>query len=56
MDYTWDLYKDKIVLDPELDVKSLGWMTGDYFRVVKTESGLALVKLDELEQFVRGYN
>ena len=32
-DYDWDLHKDKIVLDQELNIDKLEWRAGDHFEV-----------------------
>jgi hypothetical protein len=54
-DYTWDLYSDKIILDEELNIDKLGWKHGDCFKVTNINGQAMLVKLDPLEQFVKGY-
>ena len=53
-DYDWDLYPDKIVLDSELNIDKLGWRHGDCFKVTNINGRAMLVKLDPVEQFVRG--
>ena len=55
MDYTWDLSKDRIILDEELDIDKLGWKSGDLFKVVNINGRAQLIKIDPLEKFVRGH-
>jgi hypothetical protein len=55
VDYSWDLSKDGIVLDEELDIDKLGWKAGDYFKLVNTNGKAKLVKVDPLVAFVKGY-
>ena len=38
-DYTWDLYPNYMVLDPELKVENLGWKEGDEIVWTKTSDG-----------------
>ena len=52
-DYEWDLEPHRILLDVELDVDSLGWKTGDYFRVKNVNGRAMLVKVDPLVQFLK---
>lgn len=54
-EYDWDLYPDKIILDEELNINKLGWKNGDCFKVTNVNGRAMLVKLDPLEQFVKGY-
>jgi hypothetical protein len=54
IDYEWHLEKDGINLDNELNTSVLGWKDGDLFKLVTIRGRRRLVKLDELEQFVRG--
>jgi hypothetical protein len=53
IDYTWDLYKDRIVLDEELNIDKLGWSHGDYFRLVNIDGKAMLVKVDPLVKFLK---
>ena len=55
IDYEWDLTVDGINLDEELNTDRLGWKEGDIFRLVSVNGRRKLIKIDELEQFVRGY-
>jgi hypothetical protein len=54
-DYEWDLEPNCILLDPELNLDSLGWRGGDVFKVVNRNGRSMLVKLDPVEQFTRGH-
>jgi hypothetical protein len=52
-DFEWDLDCTGIVLDKEINVGKLNWVTGDYFKLVKdTDGSFRLVKVDELATFV----
>ena len=55
MDYDWDLTSTGINLDEELNTDFLGWKEGDVFKLVIIGGQKKLVKMDTLEQFVRGY-
>jgi len=55
MDYEWDLTSTGINLDEELNTDYLGWKPGDVFKLVNINGQKKLVKMDTLEQFVRGY-
>lgn len=52
VDYDWNLYPDRIILDGELNTDKLGWKGGDYFRFVNINGQQMLVKVDELERFI----
>jgi hypothetical protein len=51
-DYEWDLEPNRITLDSELDLEKLGWNSGDYFKLVKTNGQFKLVKTDVLQKFL----
>lgn len=63
-DFSWDLYPNGLTFDEELNLAKLGWVDGDYFKLVEdTDTGVRkLVKLNELEKFIlkgkehNGYN
>ena len=55
VDYDWDLYKDRIVLDSELNIDKLEWQAGDHFEVRNVNGRVELVKVDPLVKFVKGY-
>jgi hypothetical protein len=54
-DYDWDLEPEWIKFDPELNIDKLGWKAGDCFKIVNVDGQAMLVKLDPLEQFVKGH-
>ena len=54
-DYDWDLDENGIKLDPELNIDKLGWRHGDYFKIVNIDGQARLVKVDQLEAFLKGY-
>jgi hypothetical protein len=56
LDYNWDLHRDKIILDEELNTDKLGWKHGDHFKFVNVNGKQMLVKVDPLVAFVQGYN
>jgi len=55
IDYEWDLREDGILLDEELKTASLGWEDGDVFKLVTVNGRRKLVKMEEVEAFVRGH-
>jgi RecA-family ATPase len=55
IDYDWDLRKDKIILDRELDIDKLEWKAGDHFEVRNTDGRAELVKVEPVVKFVKGY-
>ena len=54
-DYEWDLEPEWIKFDPELNIDKLGWRAGDCFKIVNIDGRTMLVKLDPVEQFVKGH-
>jgi hypothetical protein len=54
-DYDWDLHKDRIVLDQELNIDKLEWKSGDHFEVRNIDGRVELVKVDPVVKFVKGY-
>ena len=54
-DYTWDLEPHRILFDEELDIDKLNWKSGDCFKITNIDGRAMLVKLDPVEQFVRGH-
>jgi hypothetical protein len=54
-DYEWDLEPEYIKFDPELNIDKLGWRAGDCFKITNINGRAMLVKLDPVEQFVKGY-
>jgi len=55
LDYECNLYKDKIVLDRELNIDKLEWRAGDHFEIKNTNGRVELVKVDPVVKFVKGY-
>ena len=55
LDYEWDLHKDKIVLDQELNIDRLEWRSGDLFQVRNVDGRVELVKVDPVVKFIKGY-
>lgn len=55
IDYDWDLSPNRILLDQEINIDKLGWKHGDLFKVVNIDGRAQLVKIDQLEAFVKGY-
>lgn len=56
MDYDWDLRRDRIVLDCELNTDKLGWKAGDHFELKNTDGRVELVKVDPVLKFAKGYD
>jgi len=54
-DYTWDLSRDRIILDEELNTDKLGWKSGDLFKFVNVNGRQMLVKVDPLVAFNNGF-
>jgi hypothetical protein len=54
-DYEWDLDPNRILLDGELNTDKLGYRHGDVFKFINVDGRQMLVKLDPVEQFVRGH-
>ena len=55
VDYDWDLHKDKIILDRNLNIDKLEWRAGDHFEIKNTNGRVELVKVDPVVKFVKGY-
>jgi hypothetical protein len=54
MDFTWDLDPRGITLDRELNTKQLGWKDNDIFKLITIGDQQRLVKLDDVEKFIKG--
>lgn len=54
VDYTWDLDKDRLLLDRDLDTSKLGWHTGDIFKLVDINGQQVLRRMDPLQAFLQG--
>ena len=52
LDYGWDLSKEGLIFDDELDLTRLDWHEGDYFVVKRIDGKNALVKLYTLVKFL----
>lgn len=55
VDYNWDLHRDKIVLDSEINIDKLGWKAGDHFEIKNIDGKVILEKVDPVVKFVKGY-
>jgi hypothetical protein len=54
-DYEWDLDSQRIIFDEELDIDKLGWQGGDCFKLINRNGRAMLVKLEAVEQFIKGH-
>ncbi len=54
VDFDWEMNAWGIRLDTDIDVQKLGWQENDYFKLVKVDDTLRLVKVEEVEKFIRG--
>lgn len=54
IDFDWEMNNWGIRLDNDIDVQKLGWQENDYFKLVKVDDSIHLVKLEEIERFMRG--
>jgi len=54
VDFDWEMDAMGIRLDSDLDVEKLGWKENDYFKLIRVDGRLQLVKVDEIEKFIRG--
>ena len=54
-DYDWDLEPEWIKFDPELNIDKLGWKAGDCFKIVNHNGTAMLVKMEAVEQFIKGH-
>jgi hypothetical protein len=54
-DYEWDLDPERILMDRELNTDKLGYRHGDVFKFINVDGLQMLVKLDPIEQFIRGH-
>ena len=53
VDFDWEMDAMGIRLDTDLDVEKLGWKENDYFKLIRVDDKLQLVKVDEVEKFIR---
>jgi hypothetical protein len=56
VDYDWDLRKDRIILDREINIDKLEWNAGDHFEVKNIDGQVQLVKVDPILKFTKGYD
>lgn len=54
IDYDWDVFPDRIILDSELNIDKLGWKHGDYFQVTNINGRAQLIKVDPIYPFSQG--
>ena len=54
VDFDWEMDAMGIRLDTDIDVEKLGWKENDYFKLIKVNGRLELIKVDEIEKFIRG--
>lgn len=52
LDTSWYITRDRIVIDEHLDIDSLGWKGGDYFKLINVDGVPQLVKVDPLIKFL----
>lgn len=55
MDYDWNLTREHLKFDDELNLEQLDWNEGDVFILKKIGNQTVLRKVDDLEKFVKGY-
>jgi hypothetical protein len=55
LDYDWDLRKDRIILDREINIDKLEWRAGDHFELKNINGQAQLVKVDPVLKFTKGY-
>jgi hypothetical protein len=55
VDFNWEMDAMGIRLDTDLDVQKLGWKENDYFKLIRVDDKLQLVKVDEVEKFIRKF-
>lgn len=53
LDHGWDLTREGIVFDDELDIERFGWQEGDYFVLKHVDGKNLLVKVDPLIKFLK---
>ena len=52
LDYQWDLEKDFIIPDPELNTEQLDWKSGDLFQVQELNGKKFLRRVDPIVKFI----
>ena len=46
LDFDWDISKDKIIIDREINTDKLEWRAGDLFEVKNNNGQVELVKVN----------
>jgi len=54
IDYQWDVYPSRLVLDRDFNIKNAGWKEGEYFKMVFKDGRHQFEKIDPVEQFNLG--
>lgn len=54
-DYDWDIFPDRIIFDPELNIDRLGWKNGDFFQITNINGKAQLIKVDPIYPFAQGH-
>jgi hypothetical protein len=54
IDFDWEMDAMGIRLDSDIDVEKLGWKENDYFKLIRVDDKLQLVKVENIEKFIRG--
>ena len=54
IDNTVEISKNKIIIDESVNIDKLGWKAGDCFKVTNINGQAMLVKLEPIEQFIKG--
>lgn len=55
IDFDWEMDAMGIRLDTDLDVQRLGWKENDYFKLIRVGDKLQLIKVEEIEKFLKGW-
>jgi len=55
VDYDWNLDKERIILDSDINLDKLGWKAGDHFELRNINGQAHLVKVEPVLKFIKGY-
>lgn len=55
IDYDLQIFEDKIIIDPDVNIDKLGWKNGDHFEVRNNSGKVVLVKVEPVVKFLKGY-
>lgn len=55
LDYEWEIKKDRIILDNEINIDKLGWKSGDHFELSNVNGQVQLIKVEQVVKFLKGY-